>query len=66
MFIEGARITDIETRVAHPESNGRLEQLHRTYREGGLTEENLLAMQCSRRSQLLDRAKQVWYNMFDI
>jgi hypothetical protein len=47
MFIEGARITDIKTRVAHPESNGRLERLHCTYREEKLTEENLLAMQCS-------------------
>jgi len=47
VFIEGARITDIKTRVAHPKSNGRLERLHRTYREEGLTEEDLLAMQCS-------------------
>jgi putative transposase len=41
MFIEGAGITDIKTRVAHPESNGRLERLHRTHREEGLTEDDL-------------------------
>jgi len=35
-FIEGARVTDIKTRVAHPESNGLLERLHRTHREEGL------------------------------
>jgi len=40
-FIEGAGVTDIKTRVAHPESNGRLERLHRTHREEGLTEEAL-------------------------
>jgi putative transposase len=40
-FIEGAGVTDIKTRVAHPESNGRLERLHRTHREEGLTEETL-------------------------
>jgi len=39
--IEGAGVTDIKTRVAHPESNGRLERLHRTHREEGLTEEDL-------------------------
>lgn len=27
---------DIQTRLAHPESNGRLERLHRTHREEGL------------------------------
>ncbi len=27
--------------IAHPESNGRLERLHRTHREEGLTEEAL-------------------------
>ena len=41
LFIEGAGVTDIKTRVAHPESNGRLERLHRTHREEGLTEEDL-------------------------
>jgi transposase InsO family protein len=40
-FVEGAGITDIKTRVAHPESNGKLERLHRTHREEGLTEEAL-------------------------
>lgn len=40
-FIAGAGVTDIKTRVAHPESNGRLERLHRTHREEGLTEEAL-------------------------
>ncbi len=40
-FIEGAEVTDIKTRIAHPESNGRLERLHRTHREEGLTEEAL-------------------------
>jgi len=27
--------------IAHPESNGKLERLHRTHREEGLTEESL-------------------------
>jgi transposase InsO family protein len=40
-FVKGAGITDIKTRVAHPESNGRVERLHRTHREEGLTEEAL-------------------------
>lgn len=40
-FIKGAEITDIRTRIAHPESNGKLERLHRTHREEGLTEEAL-------------------------
>jgi putative transposase len=40
-FVEGAGVTDIRTRVAHPQSNGRLERLHRTHREEGLTEEDL-------------------------
>ncbi len=31
-FVKGAGITDIKTRIAHPESNGRLEHLHRTHR----------------------------------
>jgi len=42
-FVAGAGVTDIKTRVAHPESNGRLERLHRTHREEGLTEEDLSA-----------------------
>jgi transposase InsO family protein len=29
---------DIKTQVAHAQSNGRLERLHRTHREEGLTE----------------------------
>ena len=37
-FVEGAKIIDIRTRVAHPQSNGRLERLHRTHRQEGLTE----------------------------
>lgn len=40
-FVAGAGVTDVKTRVAHPESNGRLERLHRTHREEGLTEEAL-------------------------
>jgi len=41
MFVEGAGVLDIKTRVVHPESNGRLERLHRTHREEGLTGEDL-------------------------
>lgn len=37
-FVTLAGAGDIRTRVAHPESNGRLERLHRTHREEGLTE----------------------------
>jgi transposase InsO family protein len=40
-FVKGAGITDIKTRIAHPESNGKLERLHRTHREEGLTQEAL-------------------------
>ena len=40
-FVEAAGVTDIRTRVAHPESNGRVERLHRTQREEGLTEDDL-------------------------
>jgi putative transposase len=40
-FVKGAGVTDIKTRIAHPESNGRVERLHRTHREEGLTEEAL-------------------------
>jgi transposase InsO family protein len=40
-FVAAAGVTDIKTRVAHPESNGRLERLHRTHREEGLTEADL-------------------------
>ena len=41
-FVKGAGVTDIRTRVAHPQSNGRLERLHRTHREEGLTEQDLV------------------------
>lgn len=40
-FVKGSGITDIKTRIAHPESNGKLERLHRTHREEALTEEAL-------------------------
>lgn len=35
-FIEALGLQDIKIRVSHPESNGRLERLHRTHREEGL------------------------------
>ncbi len=38
-FISGIGLIDIKTRLAHPESNGRLERLHRTHREEGLAKE---------------------------
>jgi putative transposase len=41
LFVEGVGLTDIKTRVAHPQSNGRLERLHRTHREEGLSQEEL-------------------------
>lgn len=41
MFVGASGITDIKTRVAHPESNGVLERLHRTHREEGLVQEAL-------------------------
>lgn len=40
-FVTLAGVGDIRTRVAHPESNGRLERLHRTHREEGLIGEDL-------------------------
>ncbi len=40
-LIQAARVTDIRTRVAHPQSNGRVERLHRTHREEGLAEADL-------------------------
>lgn len=46
-FIEAAGVTDIKTRVAHPQSNGKLERLHRTHREEGLTEEALSDYYCA-------------------
>lgn len=42
-FIRGAGLADIRTRVAHPQSNGRLERLHRSHREEGLDDEALSA-----------------------
>ena len=41
VFVEGLGLTDIKTRVAHPQSNGRLERLHRTHREEGLSQQEL-------------------------
>lgn len=38
-FVKAAGVTDIKTRVQHPQSNGRLERLHRTHREEGLSPE---------------------------
>jgi transposase InsO family protein len=40
-FVEGAGVTDIFTRAAHPQSNGVVERLHRTHREEGLDDEAL-------------------------
>ncbi len=40
-FVTLAGAGDVRTRVAHPESNGRLERLHRTHREEGLIGEEL-------------------------
>ncbi len=40
-LIQAARVTDIKTRAAHPQSNGRVERLHRTHREEGLAEVEL-------------------------
>jgi len=40
-FVAGAHVTDIVTRVQHPQYNGRVERLHRTHREEGLPEELL-------------------------
>jgi putative transposase len=40
-FVKAAGVTDIPTRVAHPQSNGVVERLHRTHREEGLPEEVL-------------------------
>ena len=42
LFVAGAEVTDVPTRIAHPESNGRLERLHRTHREEVLSEELLV------------------------
>jgi transposase InsO family protein len=40
-FVEAAGVTDIPTRVAHPQSNGIAERLHRTHRQEGIPEELL-------------------------
>jgi len=40
-FVTLAGAGDIKTRVAHPESNGRVERLHRTHREEGLIGEDI-------------------------
>lgn len=40
-LVAGAEVTDIVTRVAHPQSNGRVERVHRTHREEGLADEVL-------------------------
>lgn len=40
-FVIGAGLVDVKTRVAHPESNGRLERLHRTHREEGVNGQDL-------------------------
>jgi transposase InsO family protein len=36
-LIQATQVADIRTRVAHPQSNGRVERLHRTHREEGLS-----------------------------
>jgi len=41
VFVERVELTDIKTRLAHPQSNGRLERPHRTHREEGLSQEEL-------------------------
>lgn len=38
-FIGGVGLEEIPTRVAHPQSNGRLERLHRTHRQECFSEE---------------------------
>ena len=40
-LVGGAAIKDIATKVAHPQSNGRLERLHRSHREEGLIDADL-------------------------
>jgi transposase InsO family protein len=39
--VEAAGVTDIPTRVAHPQSNSLVERLHRTHREEGVPLETL-------------------------
>jgi transposase InsO family protein len=40
-LVAGTAIKDIATKVAHPQSNGRLERLHRSHREEGLIDADL-------------------------
>ena len=40
-FVMLAGVGDIKTRVAHPESNGRIERLHRMHREEGLVDHDV-------------------------
>jgi transposase InsO family protein len=40
-FVEAVGVTDIPTRVAHPQSNGIVERLHCTHRQEGVPEEIL-------------------------
>lgn len=40
-FVEATGVTDIATRVGHPQSNGVVERLHRTHQEEGLPEDML-------------------------
>ena len=41
LFVKAVGVTNIKTRVAHPQSNGVLERLHRTHREEGLIADDL-------------------------
>jgi putative transposase len=41
-FVECAGVTDLATRVGHPQSNGVVERLHRTHQEEGLPEDMLV------------------------
>ena len=39
-LVKGSELTDIKTRVAHPQSNGIVERLHRTHREEAQLDEH--------------------------
>jgi transposase InsO family protein len=39
--LAGVGLIDIKTRVAHPQSNGLLDRLHRTHRAEGLNEQDV-------------------------
>jgi len=54
--VQGVGLTDVRTRVSHPQSNGRLERLHRTHREEGLPEETLTSYY-----EVLDRMEEWSY-----